>query len=454
MNENVRKWIYNSWKAWKAGLLQDVSADFKECACGDFDSFMIGPDAQFSFMTHPFFKETVPLADEFKIYYYTGTGRFKEKMAAVLSNSRLWLVDKGTGQFICIMLDDIKELKYKGGLTAVWLKIICKDGTQNEYKNMVVYPPEKVVRAVLNIINNPGKSEKDRSDQLGNKALLNVPFVNEVCACAVCFKNDLGNAPHKLTWLVVKKTGKTLKHHALFTGRPMGGNADIWAYQADPVSKIITSVCTDCQNAIEAKSADETKQLGEKHYRDIEKSKRISRLVAIIASVLLIITLLYIQFIRHWSEDDFSNLPLIFLPFIIVGAFIMSISKHGALAPLDDSTEAGIIVDSIVKAHDDQLQKIVAQSPEYSNAVILQEDKCPALADTGKEVFIMSRRRYEMDEYQGYSLFNMEKTQHTQGGSEKSEASYSQLKDFTKNVRTEKDHTMNLGEYIVKNADN
>lgn len=452
MNENVRKWMYNSWKAWKSGLLQDISAAFKESASGEFGHFSIGYYARYVLMRYSFFRETVPMPDEYLIFNYEGTGKLVGKLSAILTNRRLWMLEKGTGQFICIMLDDIKELKYKGGLTAVWLRIIFKDGTQKEYKDMVVYPPEKVVRAALNNINNPGKSEKDRSEQLENESLLNVPFVNEVCSCSVCSKNDMGNAPHKLTWIIVKKTGETLKHHALFTGT-MGGYADIWGYRVNPVGKIITSVCTDCQNTFGTKAVDETKRLQEERYTGEIKSRRTARVAAIIAFIIFFLDFLYMQFISHWSMSLFAFGLLIVSPVIAVGSFIYSITKPGPLAPLDDPTEAGVIVDSIVKAHDDQLQKLVTQSPEYSNAVILQEDKCPPLSDSDKDVFVMSLSRYEIDEYQGYALFNMEKTQHEPGGSRKIEASCKDLKEFTENVRTGKDHTMNLGEYIVKNAE-
>jgi hypothetical protein len=451
MNENVRIWMFNSWKAWKAGLLQDILPDFKESANGEFENFMIGADAQYTFMTHLFFKVTVPLPDEFLLFYYKGTGKFKEKMASVLTSKRLWLVDRLTSQLTCIGLDDIKDFKCRGGsVTDPWISIIYKNGTEQEYKKKAIYPSEKVLRTAFNLCNNPEKSAADVSDLSASKMLLNVPASTDINVCAVCSKAEMGNTPHRLKWVVLKKTGETLKHHATFTGRPMGGVADIWAYKADPAGRIVTSVCTDCQNTITVKASDQTKLLADKRIQDIEKSKRISRVVAIIALVLFIMTLFYIQFIRHWSEDDFSNVPLLFLPIIGVIAFIFSKAKYGTLTPLEESTEAGIIISSLAKAHDDQLQKFVTESPEFRNAVILKEDKCPALSDGGKDLFIMSLRRYELDEYQGYALFNMEKTQFTQGGSEKSEMSYSQLKDFTRNVRTEKDHTMNLGEYMVK----
>lgn len=450
MNPNVRNWMFNSWKIWRTGLLQELSTSFRQLAISDFDNFMIGPDASNVFMTRSFFRETEPLPDEYMIYNYMGTGKLKDRPAAILTNKRLWLLPEGAGQFLCIELGDIKEYAFKGGtVSARWIQMTHTDGAVREYRKMGAYPGETEFRFVMEKFR---KNEQSIDDLTYNTATDNIQSINKNETCAICSGKELGTTPHRFTWVALKKTGEVLKHHALFTGS-MGGYADIRAYKADIAGKIITSVCSECLDKIYLQAGEETKRIQENHIKDTAKSKRIFRIVSYVAFALLGLTILYLQFIKHWPESDPANFALVVLPFVAIGALVISVSKSGGLAPLGNSTEAEHIIEGIMKAHIGQLPKLVAQSGVLDKAVIINENQCPSLADNDKELFVMSLNRYLLDEFQGYVLFNMEKTQHEPGGSRKFEVTYSDLMEFTANIRTSKEHTMNLGEYMVTHAD-
>jgi hypothetical protein len=80
-----------------------------------------------------------------------------KKAHMVLTNQRLWMLDKKTHEYICLELADITQLQSQSGWSSFTVNVQFKDNTERIYQNVVAVPNDQMIEMAIklgNVLNN------------------------------------------------------------------------------------------------------------------------------------------------------------------------------------------------------------------------------------------------------------------------------------------------------------
>ena len=265
-------------------------------------------------------------------------------------------------------------------------------------------------------------------------------------ACAICNSTSLGVSPSLREWLQVQKTGQVKRTRCEFTGIPMGGSAQITAYQVEVINSFTTAVCDQC------KHLDSTK--AEKEYnttlaRNIATRKHFTNAcrIAAVVSVAIAICTAVVNVRDSW---DNPNLQIVFA-LALLASILTTLGALGAFAEGPAPKPAEDDLESIKNAHHKQIGSRALALQSGQSTRILVDDDCPL--DHSGRCFVIAKDRFENDQCNGYGLFVLEKRMFEPGGSRAVFMALSELRAIAADHLSHHVGNKSIGKWILERGD-
>jgi len=276
------------------------------------------------------------------------------------------------------------------------------------------------------------------TESLINDKITNFPL------CQSCSTNDLGVKGSNSIWVVVKKTGKTKMGSIRYLGYPTGGLANITGFQVEILSDLKIALCTNCLE--EFSRIESETRLTKFHEEEVQheiKAKKIKLIWRWIFpfSFLITIVSLFQLYKLGWPESSITGAVSIFAGGLSFFALLFSFFHDKLKKPEEPSLQ-----NIWNEAHYNLVNSITRVSEYLKSTKILLGDDNSEI-DTG-EMFIISRNRYENDQFDGFALFHLNKKMEALGGPNNVKMEMYELREYaTKGGR-------NAGKWICEYSNN